>query len=135
MDHTKTVFAFIGFMLAGFLVLFFGRMAEEDKGEYGAILTNYQLNTYARENCIKAAKPKLGTTLYMPSETKVDGAGAVVLSWNASPESPHAVACRYEQGKGVTEVKIDGASIGPVSIDISDDPAGHAPGAWVEKHH
>ncbi len=134
MDHTKTVFAFIGFMLAGFLVIFFGRMAEEDKGEHGMMLVNYQLHTYAREACVKAAKPKLQTPLYMPSETKPEGANAVVLAWNASPESPHAVICRYEQGKGVAEVKIDGVSIGPVSIDISDDPAAHAPGAWVEKH-
>jgi hypothetical protein len=135
MDHTKTVFAFIGFMLVGFLIIFFGKMSEEDTGEYGMMLTSYQLNTYARENCVKAAKPKLNTPLYMPSETKMENAGAVVLGWNASPESPHAVTCRYEQGKGVTEVKIDGISIGPISIDISDDPAGHAPGAWVEKHH
>ncbi len=134
MDHTKTIFALIGFMLVGFLVTFFGRVSEEGKGEYGMMLTSYQLNTYARENCIKAAKPKLQAPLYMPSETKVESAGAVVLTWNSSPESPHAVTCRYEQGKGVAEVKIDGSSIGPVSIDISDDPAAHAPGAWVEKH-
>jgi len=134
MDHTKTVFAFVGFMVVGFLVIFFGRMAEEDKGEHGMMLVNYQLHTYAREACAKAAKPKLNAPLYMPAETQADGAGALVLRWNASPESPHAVICRYEQGKGVAEVKIDGVSIGPVSIDISDDPAAHAPGAWVEKH-
>ncbi len=134
MDHTKTVFAFIGFMLTGFLVIFFGRMSEEDNGKYGQILTNYQTNTYARENCAKAARSKLSQPLYMPTESKTEGASTVVLSWNPTAESPHAVSCRYEQGKGVTEVKIDGVSIGPVSIDISDDPASHAPGAWVEKH-
>ena len=134
MDHTKTVFAFIGFMLGGFLVIFFGRMSEEDKGEYGQLLVNYQIHTYAREKCSKAVRTKLTQPLYMPTETKAEGANAVVLIWTSSPESPHAVICRYEQGKGVTEVKLDGVSIGPISIDISDNPASHAPGAWVEKH-
>jgi hypothetical protein len=134
MDHTKTIFAFIGLMVTGFLVIFFGRMAGEDQGEYGMMLINYQLNTYARENCVKAAKSKLQAPLYMPSATQPESTSAVVLTWNATPDSPHAVACRYEQGKGVTEVKIDGVSIGPIGIDISDDPAAHAPGAWVEKH-
>ena len=134
MDHTKTVFAFIAFMLAGCLIIFFSRAAEEDKGEYGMMLTNYQLHTYARENCAKAARPKLAAPLYMPSASKPEGAAAVVLSWDASAASPHRVVCRYEQGKGVTEVLIDGASIGPTGIGISDDPAAHAPGAWVERH-
>jgi hypothetical protein len=134
MDHTKTVFAFIGFMIAGFLALFFGRMPLEDSGQYGKMLTNYQIHTYARENCVKAARSQLSQPLYMPTETKPDGSNALVLTWSPSAESPHAVLCRYEEGKGVTEVKIDGAPSGPISIDISDDPASHAPGAWVEKH-
>lgn len=134
MDHTKTVFAFIGVMITGFLVIFFGRMTEEDNGQYGKMLTNYQIHTYARESCVKATRGKLNQTLYMPAEIKAGGSNSVVLNWNPSAESPHAVTCRYEQGKGVSEVIIDGVSIGPISIDISDDPASHAPGAWVEKH-
>jgi hypothetical protein len=134
MDHTKTVFAFIGLMLAGFLALFFGRMTWDDAGQYGKMLTNYQTHAYARENCAKAARSQLSQPLYMPTETKADGPNALVLSWDPSPESPHAVICRYEEGKGVTEVKINGAPTGPINIDISGDPASRAPGAWVEKH-
>lgn len=134
MDHTKTIFAFIGFMVVGFLVIFFGRATEEDKGEYGKMLTNYQTHTYAREACAKAVRGKLSQILYQPTNVQALADGGVILEWQASPETPHGVVCRYEQGKGVAEVKIDGTSIGPVSVDISDDPASHAPGAWVEKH-
>lgn len=135
MDHTKTIFAFIGCMVAGFLLIFFSRMSQQEGGEYGLMLANHQLNTYARENCAKAARSRLQAPLYTPSETHPDGADAVVLNWAPTQDQPKAVACRYQQGKGVAWVKIDGVSIGPVSIDISSDPASRAPGAWVEKHH
>ncbi len=59
MDHTGKVFAINSFMNTGFLVIFFGRMTGEDNGQYGKLLTNYQLNTYTRKNCVNAVRSKL----------------------------------------------------------------------------
>ncbi|MDD5036063.1 MAG: hypothetical protein PHE55_15035 [Methylococcaceae bacterium] len=134
MDYTKPAFAFIGVMIVGFLLVAYNRIAPPEGGEYGLILTGHQLSSYAREVCLKATQGKTGGPLYAPVEQLGEGNRPVELHWKPTQETPHSITCRYEQGKGVTEITIDGTSIGPVSIDINQDSSTHAPGSLVEKH-
>lgn len=124
MDSTRVFFVFMGFMAAGFLLLVYNRANPHGDANYSIMLSSNQSNAYVRENCIKAAQDKVGTPLYLPTETRNDGASHVEMVWQATKDNPHTVVCRYEQGKGVSEVKIDGASIGAVSIDTGLGEAG-----------
>jgi hypothetical protein len=134
MDITKPFFAFVLVGISGLLLILYNRLAPESNEGYGMMVSNHQINTYAREACLKALRGKLDESLHMPSEIQYETQGSVSLSWKPGKDTAHAVSCRYEISRGVTDVSIDGVSLGAVSVDISDDPAARAPGALMEKH-
>jgi hypothetical protein len=134
-DYTKPIIAFI-LVLAGGLAFFIsGKFAPpEGNSQYGAIIDYQKLGGYAREVCLKALRDKLQTRLYSPSETVGDGKSYVILSWKPTMESPHAVDCRYEQARGITEIVVDGKPLALQNIDIGGDPNNRGGGSQTESH-
>lgn len=135
MDQTKAIIAFI-LVLAGGLVFFIsGKFGPpEANGQYGAILDNRKLGNYAREVCIKVLKDKLDATLYAPTEIRGDGKEYVILSWEPTLQSNHRVECRYEQARGISEIKIDGTPLNGFSVDIGGDANNRGGGSQTESH-
>ncbi len=137
MDHTKTLFAFFGIGIAGLMFFASGHLfptEAEGVGQYGAMLTHYQLNAYAKEACLKAAKTRVATPLYTPAETRIGVDGSMELRWTPTAETPQAVTCRFAPEHGVSELIVDGRSFGAVGVDMREESARPEEGIKAEKH-
>ncbi|WP_333688333.1 hypothetical protein [Methylococcus capsulatus] len=133
-ELTKLIYAFVGIMIVGFGIVYFSKETEQDKVGQALLMSGNMLNTYARESCTQAGEAKAGTHLYMPSESQSDGNSYVSLTWNYTNNGDHVLTCRYERDKGITEMTLDGAPIGNVSVDRGADAPSRAAGAANGKH-
>jgi hypothetical protein len=134
MSNSKTALMLLCVLAGGLLLVAYQRLApEQENSNYGGIMDRHKLNNYAQGICSKAVRLHLDVPLYMP--TRIDeGNGWALLIWKKSANMAHDIHCRYEQGKGVTQLEVDGNLLGAVNVDISEDPDTRAPGALSEKH-
>jgi hypothetical protein len=68
-------------------------------------------NKEARESCANAAKQHLNTELGSPPDSSGDGQTQVTLTWKLDQENVKTIACRYEKGKGITNLTVDGKAV------------------------
>ena len=125
-ELTKLIYGFVGVMIVGFGIVYFSKETEQDKAGQALLMSGNMLNAYARESCTQAGEAKAGTRLYMPSETQSDGNSYVSLTWNYTNNGDHVLTCRYERDKGITEMTLDGAPVGNVSVDRGADAPSRA---------
>ena len=134
MDNSKTALIFLCVLAGGLLLAAYQRLSPDlENSNYGGIMDRHKLNNYAQGICNKAVSAHLNTPLYMPTRIEDDD-GQALLIWSKSASMAHDIRCRYEQGKGITQLEIDGNPLGDVQVDISEDPGTRAPGALSEKH-
>jgi hypothetical protein len=133
-NNSKTALIFLGVLAGGLLLVAYQRLSPDlENSNYGGIMDRHKLNNYAQGMCSKAIRAHLDVSLHMPTDIENDD-GHVQLVWKKSADMTHDIRCRYEQGKGITQLEIDGKPLGAVTVDISEDPGARAPGALVEKH-
>lgn len=135
MDNSKIMMIFLGVLAGGMLLVAYNRLTPElENSNYGGIMDRHKLNNYAQGICSKAVRSQQDIPLYTPTKIEEVNNGQAQLTWRKSAGAPLDVVCRYEEGKGIMQLEIDGKQLGAVKADISTDPGANAPGALTEKH-
>ncbi|QSA97576.1 hypothetical protein [Methylococcus sp. EFPC2] len=131
MDPSKPLLAMIAVLAGGLTFIAYNHMtAAEGNVHYGMIPDKHKLIAYSKIACRKAIQLKLNAEVATPSSIRSDDVHFVELSWDTQRDTSKRITCRYEAEKGVTDLSIDGKSLGAVSVDIG---AIHAPGSAGEK--
>lgn len=106
----KALLAFVGIMVAAFLVIGANKETPQQKLQGAFLQTSSLLSSLALEKCSQAVKNEAGANPYTPFESDSDRMTYVKLLWK-DVGTVKLAECRYVMDQGITLLKIDDRTV------------------------
>jgi hypothetical protein len=94
--------------IVGIIIVAFSEQSPTERMSEVYLRSIGVFNKEAREGCANAAKQHLNTELGSLPDSSGDGQTQVTLTWKLDQGDIKTIACRYERGKGITNLTADG---------------------------
>ena len=108
-ETQKIIFAVVGVILTGFLMVGLNKQQSDEQKETASMIRSYvAMQTMANQKCPYAIKEETGEQVFFPSDTKSDKETYITLNYKGETGKFKTASCTLHMARGgITELIID----------------------------
>ena len=110
-EATKIIFAFVGVMIVGFIIVGTSGVTEDQKKSNAGMMHYSNLSRMSTVRCPKAVKKHTGQQVYAISNTITDKQTYFTVEYTNSSDAFKKASCTINQMGVLTELVIDGKKV------------------------